>query len=607
MKKLLTIITLFFLFLGLKLEAQEITTNGFSPAKLRPSAVSSYIISIKNANGTVELSDISAKIPEGLKLLDQSQSRFSNASWNNGVMTNDSGVNLTLSFAAEKEGTYTIEAWEAKIGDKSFPIPAHTLIVDSNAPVNVQQSNSPFSSRLDPFSHMRQLQQMMGANRYQNQAQAEKLDLSNLINVKLQLEKEKIYVGESVPCNIILEVDKELLVMAQVELGQVLIKAKDADAFTCQDVELKPTKDENSNHDKVIYKYSTIITPNKVGSYSLSYNIQGIFAGRSFYSNNYRFDEVAKIDAVNVSALPNVNVPASFTGAIGSFTLSGNSIDPSSASVGELITQSFSISGTGNFNRISAPELKSDENWKVYEPSSEFIDEGKESFQGKKTFTYRMVAQKPDLEYAPTLSFSYFNPEKELYEVIEIPAHKVSIYPAARVNSIAVAPIQAGQFDIISNTEVETQNNTPLFARADFWIYQTIIIVLLVLVIIYRRRILFLRNNPAVVKNSKEKRAAKIHLKYAKKYAFEANPKNFFDSAIKAIQFSLSRTEDIQAPSITLKDAQRLIEKRGLENQDIDIFFNSIDAINYAGAKSSSFDLIQLEKNLRDICKNLLG
>ncbi len=599
MKKLLATFTLIFLLIALK--AQEISTEGFSPATIRPNATATYTIKVENVGGTADLNGISAKIPEGLKFLGENQSRYNRTSNINGVSENKSGINLTLSFSASKEGTYTIDAWVAKVGNKEYPVPAHTLTVDANAPImHTTQAQSAFSS--DPFDMMNQ---MMG--RRSSSSQPETLDLSNLLSAKLVLPKEKIFIGESIPCEIVLEVDRQLMTRAGFAAPRIFPHPKDTDAFTCKDLGREANID-SSNPARIIYKYDTVITPNKVGTYSLSYAIEGIFQNRSFFGSPYQFNETAKLDNIEIESLPTENRPASFSGGIGEFTLASSDIDPTSASVGELLTLSFTISGVGNFDRISAPKLYSSEDWKVYEPTSEFKSKSDNSFAGEKTFIYRIVPQKADLEYVPSLSFSFFNPLKEEYFSIEIPQPKLSISPAARMNSIAPIsiPTQEGVFDIITDSNEAQDSAVSLFARADFWIYQAIIIICLGLFISYKRHILMLESNPAKAKNIKERRAAKIHLKYAKKYAFEHNSKMFFESAIRAIQFSLSRTEDVQAVSITLKDAKRLLKKRNLDSLGIDVFFDSLDSMNYALSKTAELDLMQLEKSLREICKKLL-
>ena len=115
----------------------------------------------------------------------------------------------------------------------------------------------------------------------------------------------------------------------------------------------------------------------------------------------------------NVLSLPTVNQPDNFTGAIGDFDLKV-AATPVDVEVGEPMTLTMKISGTGNFDRVDAPVFPESPDWKTYPPTSNFSEQGR-SYSGTKSFEQAIVARNGELTGIPPLSFSYFDPSQKRY------------------------------------------------------------------------------------------------------------------------------------------------------------------------------------------------
>src|SRR5574344_867851 len=71
------------------------------------------------------------------------------------------------------------------------------------------------------------------------------------------------------------------------------------------------------------------------------------------YSN---LEMVSEDRSFEVISLPSQGVPKSFTGAVGSFTVSSE-VKEKEIALGEAITLTLRIAGRGNFNQFGNPEL----------------------------------------------------------------------------------------------------------------------------------------------------------------------------------------------------------------------------------------------------------
>lgn len=115
----------------------------------------------------------------------------------------------------------------------------------------------------------------------------------------------------------------------------------------------------------------------------------------------------SKPQPFTVLALPEENRPPSFNGAIGEFDLAV-SASPTRVEIGEPLTLTATITGTGNFDRVTMPLLAKSEKWKTYSPTATQTGQ-------QKVFEQALVVKDATLTELAPLSFSYFNPKTASY------------------------------------------------------------------------------------------------------------------------------------------------------------------------------------------------
>ncbi len=639
MKKIFA--TIFALFAALVLAAQSVQPKGFTPDKARPNSPVNYVLDIINADAVIDMDAVNAKVPQGLRYLGSSSSTsmsFSTSSVSG--VKREKRRTMVLTFSAEKEGSYTIGEWALKIGDKEFKIPPSTLVVDNNAPAAQNYADDEFADPFAAFSSMGQsMQSLVFGNGAQRAAQRQRVerkapDLSKILSASIEINSDnkdkKIYVGESVLCKIVLKIDRQLAQKEGISLSSVALLPEKTDDFTAQITTKKPVLSEESNLQYVCVEYSAVITPNKVGTFPLSYSFNGEFAVQMRAQDAFMMDifEMASmqrralpfkinaaVDALKVEPLP-PNAPLTFTGAIGAFSIEKAALNPSSTSVGEPSTFSYVIAGTGNFGRIEPAQIKSDENWKVYKPKSKFSDESDGAgYIGSKTFEYITVPLKADLETFIPFEFTFFNPKKGQYQTLKCPKVEASVAPAkSQAQSAATqAAMQTpkiaktGEFDIVSAKE-SGETSQALFARAEFWIFQVLVIIAVIAAIVMRRKSLKLKENPMLAKFVSERKTAREKLKKAELFAKEGNVSGFLREGKEALQYALAAATAKEPLSVLEKDAQYILQRDCLSefSQCVGILFSGADAIRYGEKSEADFDLPTLERSLKLLCKKLL-
>jgi hypothetical protein len=136
---------------------------------------------------------------------------------------------------------------------------------------------------------------------------------------------------------------------------------------------------------------------------------------------------VSPAKSVTALPLPAKNRPADFTGAVGLFSLAV-AASPADVKQGDPVTLRMKITGSGNFDRVQAPELSDSAGWKLYPPAAQFAGQ---AGKGEKTFEQAAVPVSASLSAVPPLRFSYFDPAAKDYVTLTSEPIPIKLHGAA--------------------------------------------------------------------------------------------------------------------------------------------------------------------------------
>jgi hypothetical protein len=159
---------------------------------------------------------------------------------------------------------------------------------------------------------------------------------------------------------------------------------------------------------------------------------------------------------LQVLKLPEQNRPARFSGLVGEFNISAG-LSPSQVEAGESATFTVVVTGQGNVNRIPDLTMPEIDGLKVYadQPVLETEVRG-DGLVGNKTMKWALVPEREDTYEIPPLSVSFFNPEREQYDVLSTLALELVVLPGKdETDEIAIEP-QIGRAEGPEKAEVET-------------------------------------------------------------------------------------------------------------------------------------------------------
>lgn len=171
----------------------------------------------------------------------------------------------------------------------------------------------------------------------------------------------------------------------------------------------------------------------------------GGFGLSSFFQRTATREMATNTLNLTVKPLPN-GAPASFTGGVGDFQLSG-SASLTTLGVGDPVSMEFEVTGIGNLRTMGAPVFSIPQTgiWRTYEPNKKLNDD--EDSDGFRTGTVRfsqVLIPEARTEKIPEFQLSYFDPAKESYVTLKAGPFPITMTANSAPPTETVVPFPAG-------------------------------------------------------------------------------------------------------------------------------------------------------------------
>lgn len=320
--------------------------------------------------------------------------------------------------------------------------------------------------------------------------------------------------------------------------------------------------------------------------------LESFFGGGQSYQNvelNLKSIPV-KID---VKELPS-GAPANFSGAVGSFSLTGK-LNENKISANGSSAIVLRLSGSGNFPLISTPKIDLPGSFELY--PSKTRDEytvNSRNIEGDRTFEYPFIARAEGEFTLPAIEFSYFDPAGGNYVTLSTPTFPIDVLKDVSGSSNSSGNIISGvskeelkilgkdiHFIKIGNGDL-SKNGAFLLGS---WIYilsLIISIVLFVSVLIYmNKRIKELRDT-VKLKNKKANKVALARLKAARKFKSDNMENEFYSEMLRALTGYVGDKLNIEVARLSKEYIRQQMESKSVSNEDIDQLLQTITDCEFA-------------------------
>ena len=303
------------------------------------------------------------------------------------------------------------------------------------------------------------------------------------------------------------------------------------------------------------------------------------------------------LDAVpiDVQPLPAECQPKDFAGAIGQWNLEYTA-KPNEVAVGDPITVTIKITGSGNIATVPALALTGLDNFKAYDPSSKTTS-GELNTTGERVFQQVLIAKNTTVKAIPAVRLSYFDPVSKAYKTITQGPLQVTIKPGTAGHSAIVTGTQRarpseklGQDIVYLKGELGAALSPVFFGTPGFWALSLLPVLGLAGALSWKRRQDRLTGDVAYARRSRAARNARKQLAGA----------TTTESVQRALQEYLGNRLNIPASGIT----GAIVEERGLPATVSEIF-DACDAARFAGQASDTLALKLKVEQVIDELENL--
>jgi len=321
---------------------------------------------------------------------------------------------------------------------------------------------------------------------------------------------------------------------------------------------------------------------------------------------------------LEVLDLPPAGRPDNFSGLVGNFEI-GAEAAPNDVAVGDPITLTVNVSGSGYLGRLELPPLSGQptlaRDFKIPEEMASGIVKGR-----AKSFTQTLRAKHSDVSEIPPIELSYFNPESASYETARTDPIPLSVEGARIVTARDAEgagndePVRSGiesaEGGIAYNYEgpdvlLNQASGPGVWLRSPAWVaglaIPPIIYLGLLGFVLYGRW----RNADPVGRRSRQ---AFQNLKKAVKAAPEADTDEFYTHILDAVRRYLGDKLGIQAQALTFGDVRPMLVSRGVDEETVEAvrrILERCEAGRYAGAAFASEDPAGLGRAAIDSARKL--
>lgn len=506
------------------------------------------------------------------------QSQSTNIQYVNGSFQEDRSVSYTYSLQATKPGTY-------KIGKA-------TLIASDNqtyetGEITIEATKAAPAPANDPMAG-----KGSGGN----------VDLKKEIFSKIILNKNSVYVGEQVTATIKVYTSvnlngfeptkvpnfngfwsQDIKLPQEIKPQQEVINGKPYLAFEVKKIILFPTKEGVLEITPLEVKTTALVPvqvqrrkPNRQPRDWFEYmemQMEEMMGGMGQYQvQQIPYSFTTGTAKINVKPLPLKNKPADFLGAVGKYTFQCNA-DKTTCKTDDAITLKMTVSGSGNLPLIEMPNPAFSKDFELYDPVTKDNFTAGEVFSGTKSTEIIAIPHMPGKFTLPSLSFSYFDPEKKDYVTLNSSDFNFTITGKPSVNSTYVS----GNTDkeetkllgkdirfIHSNTTLSNSQQGFLGSPLYYGLGSLPFLLLLGLVVV-RKKMEALENDIIYMGNKRATKIARARLANAKKYLDAADKQNFHNEVVRGIWSYLGNKLQIDPSALSKENISQTLESKNID------------------------------------------
>lgn len=300
----------------------------------------------------------------------------------------------------------------------------------------------------------------------------------------------------------------------------------------------------------------------------------------SFFNDPFDQGQMINYDAksnavkIIVLPLPDKNVPASFKGAVGNYTMS-TSINKTNIKTNETASLKVNIKGSGNIKLLGIPKIKVPNGIDKFEPKVTENVNRAGIISGFKNVEYVIIPRTPGKKEIAPIRFTFFNPAKKKYITLSSKKFVINVTPGKNIVPSTLTGVSKEDIKLLGEDIrfIKTGTNDLfkkrgiILLRYQFWLMTIIPLFLLIGILVWQKKQNKLAGDIRSLRYNKAQKVAKARLKKAKKLLHTKNELDFY-SEISLVLFGyLEDKLHLSKAEFSLERAEQLLKEKGIDEK----------------------------------------
>lgn len=318
------------------------------------------------------------------------------------------------------------------------------------------------------------------------------------------------------------------------------------------------------------------------------------FFNNSFFSNSYATVEKSLQSnplTIQVKPLPEVNKPADFSGAVGSFAFRSE-IDQTTVKANEPLTLKYTISGSGNIQLIEQMNVTFPPDFETYDPK--VVSDYKTTASGvtgMQSFEYLVIPRKPGKFTLKPVTFSYFDLAKKQYVTLSSPEYEINVEKGTgEAGVVTYSGANKEEIKYIGS-DIRHIDSQPFKLRRagsyfmGSWSYFMALLIpfiLFVVLLIILRKQIERRSDVTLMKNRKATHVARKRLKKAAEFLKGKQEAAFYEEISQALWGYLSDKFGIPRAELSIDSVRETLHGKQVSGEILDQFTATLNDTEFA-------------------------
>ncbi|MBZ0198312.1 MAG: BatD family protein [Ignavibacteriaceae bacterium] len=302
------------------------------------------------------------------------------------------------------------------------------------------------------------------------------------------------------------------------------------------------------------------------------------FFNDPFFNQSEMVDYKAKSNTLKLKVLdlPSENVPASFNGAVGNYSIS-SSLDKKQTKTDEPISLKMEIKGSGNIKLLNVPTLNLPASFEQYEPKTDEDINRAGIVSGTKRIEYLLVPRSAGKFDIDPVEFSFFSPARKEFVTLKTDPYNIEVeqgkHEIGGFTSKEDVKMLGQDIRFIKLDEkLLNKRDGIVLYTAGFWAAVITPIFALSFLVGWKRRHDKLSGNLQLMRYQKAQKVSKLKLKNAKALMEANKPVEFYTEISQALFGYLEDKFKIPKAEFTLERASDELRQRKIDEKLIEQF-----------------------------------